>query len=244
MSELSLPKLVVVIPAAGVGSRMNADIPKQYLPLLGSTILEQTVSKFLALSYVHHVVIAISDTDPYFKTLSLQSHPKVIVVDGGMERADSVSNGVEWAKRNGYDWLMVHDAARPCVNLSDVERLFHQSVRTQSNCILGAPVKDTMKRTISTQRPNAQIDQTINRDGLWHAYTPQCCKVNDLSQALEQLTLPSGQLDRRVTDEASALELIGLETHIIESSTQNIKITVPEDLLLATFYLQSEQNEY
>lgn len=255
-----LPNVIVAIPAAGVGSRMGASQPKQYLSLLGQTVLEHTVNKFLSLDCVQNVVIAISKTDPYFNQLPIASHPKVVVVDGGKERADSVANAVNWAKGKckdkENDWILVHDAARPCVDKRDVLNLIKQAQTSQRNAILGMPVKDTMKRTkkrsysqdfiqsTGASVAGEQIDHTVSRNQLWHAFTPQCCKLSELSSALTELTNDKGQLDGRVTDEASALELCGFDVDIIESSPKNIKITVPDDLLLAEFYLKSENNEH
>ena len=251
-SDLSLPQIVVAIPAAGVGSRMQASQPKQYLTLSGKTVLEHTVNKFLSLSFVKSVVIAISKTDPYFSDLDISSHPKVIVVDGGKERADSVANAVNWAKTQNVDWVMVHDAARPCVDKSDIVELLQHAHGQQQNVILGTPVKDTMKRTSLPEfseptEPSVlceQIDHTVSRNQLWHAFTPQCCKLSELTNALTELTDNNGHLDSRVTDEASALELCGYRVDIIESSSKNIKITVPDDLVLAEFYLKGENNEH
>lgn len=235
--------LVVVIPAAGVGSRMGANKPKQYLPLAGQTILQKTVKKFLNLEYVAQVVIAISKSDPYFDDLKLAEHPKVTVVDGGNERADSVSNGIAWAKQQGFEWVLVHDAARPCVIKDDVDALVEYALTNNRNAILGARAKDTFKRSLPSPKPStANIDSTVDRNDLWHAFTPQCCKVGELFDAMAKLTNDQGQLDKRVTDEASALELVGHTVDILESSPNNIKITVPEDLPLAEFYWQLEQN--
>lgn len=234
---------VVVIPAAGVGSRMGAGKPKQYLPLAGQTILQQTVNKFLSLEYVAQVVIAISASDPYFDDLKLAEHPNVTVVDGGDERADSVSNGIAWAKKQGFEWVLVHDAARPCVLKTDVDGLVKYASANNRNAILGARAKDTFKRSLPSINPqSANIETTVDRNDLWHAFTPQCCKVNELFDAMTSLTNEQGQLDKRVTDEASALELTGYAVDILESSPNNIKITVPEDLPLAEFYWQLEQN--
>lgn len=234
--------LVVIIPAAGVGSRMGANKPKQYLPLSGKTILEQTVDKFLSLAFVKQVIIAVSEEDPYFEGLGLRQHPKITVVAGGDERADSVASGIAWAKNAGHKWVMVHDAARPCVLSTDIERLIEYSVSHQTNAILGARAKDTFKRTgLGQTSTHEKIESTVDRNHLWHAFTPQCCKVDELHSALHALTDDVGKLNSKVTDEASALEMNGFAVDILESSPNNIKITVPEDLPLAEFYLQQEQ---
>lgn len=235
MSQLAQP-IAVVVPAAGVGSRMEADRPKQYLTLHGKTILEHTVERLLSHPAVDRVVIAIGRTDPYFPTLPLQSHPQVSVVVGGSERADSVLAGLDYlTQHHDYSWVMVHDAARPCLRLKDVDALITESFNNHIGGILATPVRDTMKRGNSA----GGIASTVERNDLWHALTPQMFLLSTLHHALTS-ALASGV---NVTDEASALEAMGITSALVRGRADNIKITQPEDLALAEFYLQQLDKE-
>ncbi len=224
--------ITAIVPAAGVGSRMKAGKPKQYLTIGQSTILEHTVNKLLAHPAVSQVIIAITDGDPYFPELAISENPKVVQVSGGKERADSVVSALEYVVENQLsDWVLVHDAARPCVSHQDISQLI-ESVE-QSDCcggILAAPVRDTMKRS----NHNNQIEQTLDRSAMWHALTPQ------MFPAVELRKLLTAALSKQVTitDEASAFEWAGFSPLLVAGRADNIKVTQPEDLDLATFYLQ------
>lgn len=227
------PPLAVVIPAAGVGSRMQAGQAKQYLTLHDKTILEHTVNRFLALDFVKKIYLPVSDTDQMFAQLPLASIDKVVRVPGGKERADSVLNGLKQATSDGCDWVMVHDAARPCVSEEDIRSLYQVCLDKNHPGILATPVRDTMKRS----NADNGITATVDRNGLWHALTPQCSKASDLQVALEQQLQADGRVSKVITDEASALELAGYPVNLVQGSVKNIKITLPEDLELAEFYL-------
>ncbi|MGD8121325.1 2-C-methyl-D-erythritol 4-phosphate cytidylyltransferase [Vibrio sp. TRT 2004] len=230
MTLTSSLSIVAVVPAAGVGSRMQADRPKQYLKISGKTILEHTVEKLLTHTLVDKVIVAISDDDPYFPQLSLANNPEVIRVSGGKERADSVLSALDYIESNQLaQWAMVHDAARPCVDLNDIDNLIEVAVTNQLGGILATPVRDTMKRANAQQN----IDHTVDREALWHALTPQLFKTQPLRYALSQA------LDQGVpiTDEASAIEWLGEKPALVHGRADNIKITQPEDLALAEFYL-------
>ncbi|MDN2480199.1 2-C-methyl-D-erythritol 4-phosphate cytidylyltransferase [Vibrio agarivorans] len=226
--------IYAIIPAAGVGSRMQADKPKQYLTLQGKTILEHTAALFLQRDDIKEVIIAISPDDPYFDALSLSQHPKVVRVTGGKERADTVLSALQYidSKEQGNAWVMVHDAARPCLQQDDINRLKAAALSHSVGGILAAPVRDTMKRGNSAQG----IDHTVDRENLWHALTPQLFPINSLKTCLEQ-ALKQGY---QVTDEASALEFAGYAPELVTGRADNIKITRPEDLALAQFYLMNQ----
>lgn len=230
MTLTSSLSIVAVVPAAGVGSRMQADRPKQYLEISGKTILEHTVEKLLTHTSVDKVIVAISDNDPYFPQLSLANNPEVIRVSGGKERADSVLSALDYIESNQLaQWAMVHDAARPCVDLNDIDNLIKVAITNQLGGILATPVRDTMKRANAQQN----IDHTVDREALWHALTPQLFKTQPLRYAL------SHALDQgvQITDEASAIEWLGEKPALVHGRADNIKITQPEDLALAEFYL-------
>lgn len=232
-----MTSLAVIIPAAGIGKRMQSSRPKQYMNLGTTTVIEHTISRFLALPFVTRIVVVVAEYDQVFATLDCAKHDKVTTVIGGKERADSVLAGVQWVASQGFEWVMVHDAARPCVKPYDIENLFQTCITDQTAGILAVKVKDTMKHAIAGTK---QIDKTVDREHLWHALTPQCAPVARLLEALEK-QLDNGQVNSMVTDEASALELSGEKVNLIASSGMNIKITEPEDLLLATLYIESEQ---
>ncbi|KDM92616.1 2-C-methyl-D-erythritol 4-phosphate cytidylyltransferase [Photobacterium galatheae] len=225
--------LTAVVPAAGVGSRMKADRPKQYLTIAGKTILEHTVDCLLQHPAIGRVVIAISDSDPYFNQLPLSGRPEVVVVQGGAERADSVFAGL--AALADEDWVLVHDAARPCLHQDDITRLIDQAKQSRDGAILAAPVRDTMKRGNGQQA----IASTVDRTDLWHALTPQMFLVGVLRDAMTK-SLAEGAV---ITDEASALEYCGYAPTLVPGRADNLKVTQPEDLALAEFYLQQRRKE-
>lgn len=226
--------IIAVVPAAGVGSRMQADRPKQYLKLLGKTVLEHTVSKLLAHPKVSKVVVAVSEDDPYFSTLALANHPQVIRVNGGKERADSVLSALNYiCKHEVSEWVLVHDAARPCFTEQDVTRLIECAEIHSVGAILAAPVRDTMKRSDELQN----IDHTVERSNLWHALTPQMFRTLPLREAL----IDGLASKANITDEASAFERLNLSPALVNGRADNIKITQPEDLALAEFYLSRER---
>ncbi|BCO17672.1 2-C-methyl-D-erythritol 4-phosphate cytidylyltransferase [Alteromonas sp. KC3] len=240
MNNMTIPRVVAVIPAAGVGSRMQADRPKQYLMLGSKTILEHTIDALVNHPKIDDVVVAISAGDAYFAELELNGKA-IRVVEGGKERADSVLNGI--ATLAPTDWALVHDAARPCVDEEDISSLLNvMNDNSVAGGILATPVRDTMKR--ATASPNTlatirTISHTEERTDLWHALTPQLFPAGLLKHALET-GLAAGA---NITDEASAMELAGHKVAMINGSPANIKITHPADLPLAEFYLQQKLRE-
>ena len=222
--------VVAVVPAAGIGSRMQADRPKQYLTLAGKTILEHTLNTLHDHPAVDSVVVSINPDDPYFHTLTIANATWLKVVHGGDSRADSVLAGVSTLPAE--TWVMVHDAARPCVSHGDMDNLL--AVRERGDVaggILATPVRDTMKRAVDG---SSEISHTECRKNLWHALTPQLFKAGELKEALLQ------GFDNKVaiTDEASAMEAAGYRVALINSNPANIKITHPADMPLASFYFQ------
>lgn len=225
--------IVAVVPAAGVGSRMKADRPKQYLTIHAITILEHTVNKLLSHPQVSLVVVAVSESDPYFPELSLSQHPDVVRVKGGNERADSVLSALNYIQESDLgEWVMVHDAARPCIQQDDIDKLIEVSLSHPVGGILAAPVRDTMKRGV-----DGQIDHTVERANLWHALTPQMFRTLPLQQALTE-ALEQGV---SITDEASAFEWKGASPALVAGRSDNFKVTQPEDLALAEFYLSQNK---
>ncbi|MBU3021139.1 2-C-methyl-D-erythritol 4-phosphate cytidylyltransferase [Aestuariibacter sp. A3R04] len=227
MSEQSV---VAVVPAAGIGSRMQADKPKQYLTLAGKTILEHTLHTLYSHPAVDKVVVSINPDDPYFVTLDIAKAHWLTVVNGGETRADSVLAGITTLQDD--TWAMVHDAARPCVSHSDIDKLLCVQNRADvAGGILATPVRDTMKRALDG---TTEVSHTESRDNLWHALTPQLFKAGALKAAL--MRCADGEV--AITDEASAMEAAGYRVALIDSNPANIKITHPADMPLAAFYFQ------
>ncbi len=220
-----------VVPAAGVGQRMQADRPKQYLDLAGQTVIERTLKRLLQGNIFNAIVVAISDGDPYWPELAIASHNKIIRAPGGKERADSVLSGLITLQDRAQDddWVLVHDAARPCVSVDDINTLIDTLKDDEVGGILALASHDTLKSVHDNR-----INTTIDRSKIWRALTPQMFRYGQLKTALQQAAREGSV----VTDEASALELQGKQPKIVEGHPDNIKITRPEDLALAQFYLE------
>ncbi len=230
----SLGPYVVVVPAAGVGKRMRSSCPKQYLTIDGITILEHTVLRLLSHPAISHVVIALGANDEYFPTTTLASNSNVTQVIGGNERVDSVLAGLLSLNVTQQPWVLVHDAARPCVQHQDLTRLMEYCVGNGHGGILATPVRDTMKLASLT----GVVDKTLDRSHMWHALTPQMYKTEELTTAITRALAQNIE----ITDESSAMEAFDYPSGLVSASSDNIKITQPEDLSLAAFILQ-QQNE-
>lgn len=233
----------VVIPAAGVGKRMQAAKPKQYLMLHDKTVLEHTIRRFLGKAHIAGVVVVISANDAYWAALAphfVTEH--VHVVHGGAERADSVLNGLDYLAEQlavaRTDYVLVHDAARPCVPERDIKALLALRDQGEQGALLATPVRDTMKRALPTAAMEAdtlpRVSHSETRSGLWHALTPQLAPLRRLRNALQSAL----QAGATITDEASALEFMQYQPILLEGDARNIKITRPADLELAAFFLQ------
>ena len=223
--------LFAVVPAAGIGSRMQADRPKQYLTILDQTILEHTLNRLLGFLPLKKIILPIAKHDQYFPLLPLAQHEKIVTCEGGAERFESVLNGLNQLLEIGAsenDWVMVHDVARPCITHEDLETLFAQ--RNEQGAILGMQVRDTMKRCDDSGR----ILKTVEREHLWHALTPQLARIGLLKSSIE--TCITDQ--HSITDEASALEYCGYQPLMVAGLPSNIKVTRPDDLAIAHTFLQ------
>jgi len=228
----TVPRLIVVVPAAGVGKRMQANCPKQYLKIGELTLLEHTVLRLVSHHLIEHVIIALGADDEYFNDTQLIHHEKVSTVIGGAERVDSVLSGLKAINTAHHPWVLVHDAARPYVTHHDIDSLIHSCLTTGVGGILATPVRDTMKRS-----QGKYIDKTVEREQLWHALTPQMFLTTQLFNAIEQ----AQQENAVITDESSAVEFTGEQSLIVEGSSENIKITRPDDLAYAEFILQKQK---
>lgn len=221
----------VVIPAAGVGKRMGVDIPKQYISVNAKTILEHTIDCFINRDEIEGVVVAISSEDEYWPTLNLDEHKKIIIAPGGEERYHSVFNGLKTlnGKAEDNDWVLVHDAARPCLSQSAIDRLIIKLREHEVGGILALPCRDTMKRS----NENNDVVDTVDRKFLWHAQTPQMFKYRKLFSAIENVLRENIE----VTDEAMAMELAGFTPILVQGHQENIKLTHKDDLKHIEHYL-------
>ncbi|MGK0299067.1 MAG: 2-C-methyl-D-erythritol 4-phosphate cytidylyltransferase [Gammaproteobacteria bacterium] len=224
-----------IIPAAGAGIRMGLDIPKQYLKLLDKTVLEYSVDLFCDYQAIKGVVVVLSDGDEFWHETGLANNTKINVTQGGVERCHSVQNGLQSLKTiaNPDDWVLVHDAARPCIQKSDIDKLIMSLKDNPVGGLLALPVKDTMKRGDQ----NGNVLETVNRQRLWHALTPQMFRFSLLESAIDN-ALAKNII---VTDESQAIELYGKQPILIEGLARNIKITNPADLKLAELYLSQQE---
>ncbi|QER39572.1 2-C-methyl-D-erythritol 4-phosphate cytidylyltransferase [Acinetobacter suaedae] len=226
-------KLWAVVPAAGSGSRFSKTELKQYQYIQNQTVLEHTVNRLHTLD-LEGCVLAIGEQDNFAQTLSFQHQDKMHFCLGGSERVHSVLNALIYLSNiaDENDWVLVHDAARPCVTSTCLQDLVCSAIEADKNSILAIPVRDTLKRVEAEN----QIEKTVSRNFLWQAQTPQMAKLKDLKHAIE-VALANQVV---ITDEASALEHIGQPVQVVQGRSDNIKITYKDDLELARLILQSQ----
>ena len=227
------PAYWIIVPAAGIGSRMGASCPKQYLPLLRKTVIEHTLESLLGLPDIAGIYLALGSDDSYWNKLPLAQNSRINRVAGGAERCDSVLNALEQLSAHALpnDWVLVHDAARPCIFAQTILYLIDQVKDHPVGGILGVPASDTLK-----QVTDSLIDATVDRRFLWQAQTPQMFRFGLLRDCLQR-GLGEGKL---ITDESSALETYGYQPLMVQGRSDNIKITRPEDLTLAAMILQQQ----
>ncbi len=230
-------RIWAVVPAAGIGRRMGEDRPKQYLPLAGRTVIEWALDRLLGLPGLSGAVLAISGDDPFWPELAYRAPVPLETVAGGEQRATSVLNALDrLAERaDPGDWVLVHDAARPCLRPSDVETLCRTVGQGGAGGLLAVPVRDTVKRDDGA----GHVAETVDRRGLWRALTPQMFPLGPLRDALRAALAGAAV----VTDEASAMEAAGHRPRLVEGAADNIKITHPADLGLAELYLRGQGEE-
>ena len=225
-------RIWAVIPAAGIGARMNSDIPKQYLKIEDKTILEYSVNRFLEHSKIYKVVVALSPKDTYWEELPFADNPRVLTTTGGKDRVDSVKAALTFIRESEAaeaDWVMVHDAARPCLSSRHIDNLITSKETSPDGAILAVGAIDTIKQANKRQT----VEKTIDRETVWLAQTPQFFPLRTLSNAIDN-ALNEGQT---ITDEASAMEFAGYHPSLVIGSRKNLKITEQEDLLLASIWL-------
>lgn len=231
------PAYWVVIPAAGAGNRMGAAVPKQYLDLAGRTVIEHTLALFSEHPLIAGVVVALAERDPAWEQLSLSSTCPLVTIIGGVDRHLSVLNALRRLSEMAQpdDWVLVHDAARPCLRRADLDRLIAMLQNHPVGGLLGVPVPDTLKRVDT----GGDVVETLTRNGVWRAQTPQMFRLGALIQALEAAV----EAGIAVTDEAGAMERAGHAVRMVEGHADNIKITAPGDLALAEVFLRRQREE-
>lgn len=222
-----------VLPAAGTGSRMGGDLPKQYMQVAGATLLEHSLRALLNCEQLAGVVVALHAGDSRAAALAVFQDPRVQTVIGAEQRSGSVLAGLDALASTAapQDWVLVHDAARPCLQLQDIARLIAAVTASGTGGILAEPIVDTVKQTTH----NALVVRTLDRATLWRAQTPQMFRLDELRRALAQVQ----ERGLAVTDEASAMEMAGYPVQLIAASAGNLKVTVAADLPLAAWYLQA-----
>jgi 2-C-methyl-D-erythritol 4-phosphate cytidylyltransferase len=228
------PRYFALIPAAGVGARMGAGSPKQYLRIGGKPMLRHTLDAFLSSDLVAHTFVVVSPDDPYIDSVA-PNHGVTILRCGGASRMESVRNGLAVLANTlaPTDWVLVHDAARPGLNAELIEKLILATGDHPVGGLLGLPVVDTVKRCI-----DGEACGTIPRNGLWLAQTPQMFRYQLLREALTAATDPN-----TITDDASAVEALGLTPKLVEGHPRNLKVTLPDDIRIAELYLALSQPE-
>jgi 2-C-methyl-D-erythritol 4-phosphate cytidylyltransferase len=224
-----------VVPAAGQGARFGAAVSKQYASLLDRPVLSWTLAALLAEPRIEGIVVALAAGDDLWRTLPEMSDPRIRRCLGGARREHSVMNGLHALERDAHetDWVLVHDAARPCLRGEDLTLLLDTLDADPVGGLLALPVGDTLKRADAGQR----VEQTVAREHLWRALTPQMFRFGLLRRALGLCM----ERDRPVTDEASAIESLGLRPRLLRGHADNIKVTNPEDAALAEAILRRER---
>jgi 2-C-methyl-D-erythritol 4-phosphate cytidylyltransferase len=215
---------------------MGIDLPKQYLPFRDSCVLDYSARLFSHHEKITAVVVVIAQNDPYWSETRISTSERARTAPGGVERCHSVLNGLKALESEAApeDWVLVHDAARPCLSIDDLNKLINTLYDHKVGGLLAIPVRDTMKRSDTGNN----VVETINRDNLWHALTPQMFTYGDLTSAISQ-ALGENII---VTDESQAIELTGKQPMLIEGHTDNIKITHKQDLATAELLLAQQEN--
>lgn len=224
-----MPEFYALVPAAGSGSRMGGELPKQYLPLAGRPMIYHALAPLCASVDIANVFVVLAPEDKQFHAYDWSDFGDKLqpLYCGGATRAESVVNGLLASELELDDWVLVHDAARPCLTPALLEKLIMELRDDEVGGILAVPVADTLKLSTMSHR----IAHTEDRIGLWQAQTPQMFRAGLLLQAL-QTTL-------QVTDEASAVEALGLHPRLVASETSNFKVTYPQDFRMAELLLKN-----
>ena len=226
----------LVMPAAGTGRRFGSQLPKQYAPLLGRTVIEWALAPFIADPQCRGITVALSAEDELWPQVAARL-PALTTVAGGAQRSESVLNGLRSlaGRATEQDWVLVHDAARPCLPREDLARLLTELAGHDTGGLLAAPGADTLKYA-PAGTVNA-VERTVDRTSLWRALTPQMFRLGALRKALEA----AHDAGRTPTDESQALEWVGARPQLVAGSAANVKVTTAQDLIVASAILSSRQ---
>jgi 2-C-methyl-D-erythritol 4-phosphate cytidylyltransferase len=231
----------LVLPAAGSGRRMQAGIPKQYLEFAGKSLLQHSLERLGTLPEICRVAVALAADDEAWTNVAQRLKPelaaKLLTTIGGAERMQSVSNALEALRpfAADQDWVLVHDAVRPCAHPADARKLMHALSLEEAGGLLAVPVRETLKEGDHEQR----VMRTVDRSNIWQAATPQMFRFAVLQRALQQAIGRS----RTATDDAAAVEELGLPVRLVAGRADNIKVTYPGDLSLAAAVLAAQAAE-
>ena len=220
----------VILPAAGVGARMQANVPKQYLPLDGKYLIDQTIERLLSHEKINNIAVGLSVNDAYWLDSIWANDKRVHRYIGGKERSDTVLNGLSFIMDKHAikdEYVLVHDAARPLISLSEIDDLLANN--NPIGALLAMPAKDTIKQASPTSENQTQVEMSLDRQHIWHAQTPQKFKVDALIAAL----IKAKKQGLVITDESSAFELLGQHPDLVEGKASNFKVTLPIDLVMA-----------
>ena len=232
-----MSQFFALIPAAGFGSRMGHQLPKQYLPLVEKPMIYHALHTLVNCSKITRVFVILAPDDDIWAHYNWTELQDKLVVEycGGDARAESVLNGLNAMQSsgmvNGDDWVLVHDAARPCLSAPQLDQLINELSYDGVGGLLAIPVADTLKRADADHR----ITSTESRERLWQAQTPQMFRFNLLKDALSKVD------SHQITDDASAIEALGLKPKLVLSDAYNFKVTYPQDLALAELILQKRE---
>lgn len=228
-------RLWCIVPAAGSGRRFGAEMPKQYLPLDGRPMLECTLDRLAACAEIAGLMVVLADGDAHWRDITSIRGKPVRTATGASERSGSVLSGLRALSSDvaAEDFVLVHDAARPCISTDDVATLVARGIPA-GGALLAAPVRDTLKRADKERR----ILATESRESLWRALTPQLFRRGELTRALDA----AHAAGVAITDEAMAMERHGHHPLLVEGAEDNIKVTTPADLALAAFILRRAED--
>ncbi len=228
------PRCWAVIPAAGSGRRMGGQVAKQYLELAGLPVIHWAIKPFSEEPRVAGIVVVLASGDRLWAECAPRiEHKLLLTTQGGSDRARSVRNGLAALAEHAApkDWILVHDAARPCLSGKDLHCLLAKLWDDPVGGLLAAPVRDTLKREI---HDSGCVAATVSRADMWLALTPQMFRYQALCDALDAAITEGAT----VTDESAAIERSGVRPHLVESRPHNLKITYPQDLLIAERMLE------
>ena len=228
---MNAPRCWALVPAAGSGTRLGGERPKQYVEIAGKPVLAHTLKSLMEVGSILGIAVGLASDDRWWHEIIVTSDRILGTYVGGVSRAETVLRGLEYLEPHVHteDWVLVHDAARPCIRSSDIERLISERGDGPSGALLAVPVPDTMKQSNGRD----QVERTISREGLWCAQTPQLFSYEALRDALQRSDLAT------VTDDSSAMEAAGYMPRLVPGRADNLKVTTREDLELAALILQA-----